>query len=49
LWPFFLTVGLLGFFYGALVRVGLVAVLGGFVSLVSVVGWIWPRGQTQEM
>ena len=49
MWPFVLTVGLMGFFYGALTRIAVVAVLGGFLSLVSVVGWIWPRGQTQEM
>jgi heme/copper-type cytochrome/quinol oxidase subunit 1 len=49
LWPFFLTVALMGLFYGALVRSALVAVVGGALSGITFIGWIWPRGQTQEM
>ena len=49
LWPFFLVVGLTVFFYGALVRIAIVAAVGGIATAISVLGWIWPRGQTQEM
>jgi hypothetical protein len=49
LWPFFLVVGLTVFFYGALVRTAIFAAVGGIAAAISVLGWIWPRGQTQEM
>ena len=49
MWPVVLTVGLMAFFYGALVRIAGLALAGGALSAISVVGWIWPRGQTQEM
>lgn len=48
LWPFVMSVGLTTFFYGALVRLGLFAAFGGAVTLISLAGWFWPRGQTQE-
>jgi cytochrome c oxidase subunit 1/cytochrome c oxidase subunit I+III len=49
LWPFFLAVSLTLFFYGALVRIPIFAAVGGAAAAISVIGWIWPRGQTQEM
>ncbi len=49
LWPFAMTVGLTLFFYGALMRIAAFAVVGAAASIVCFMGWIWPRGQTQEM
>lgn len=47
-WPFILSVALMVFFFGALTRLALLAAFGGFLVVVGVMGWLWPRGQTQE-
>jgi cytochrome c oxidase subunit I+III len=49
IWPFILAVSLTLFFYGALTRIAIFAAVGGAATAISVLGWIWPRGQTQEM
>jgi cytochrome c oxidase subunit 1/cytochrome c oxidase subunit I+III len=49
LWPVALTAALMALFYGALARNVIVFAFGGVTSVISVLGWIWPRGQTQEM
>jgi cytochrome c oxidase subunit 1/cytochrome c oxidase subunit I+III len=49
LWPFGLTVGLMLFFYGALTRFAILAGVGGALTVITLVGWVWPREQTQEM
>ncbi len=48
-WPFVLTIGATLFFYGALVKLTAFAVVGGAAAAISLLGWMWPRGQTQEM
>jgi len=35
-------------FYGMLLEFAFVAVVGGILSALSLVGWFWPRGETQE-
>src|SRR5918999_1855562 len=47
-WPFYLTVALLVFFVGALLEAYLVAIAASVVAFGAVVGWMWPRGETQE-
>ena len=47
-WPFWLTCSLLVMFYGMLLEFAFVAVVGGILSALSLVGWFWPRGETQE-
>jgi cytochrome c oxidase subunit 1/cytochrome c oxidase subunit I+III len=49
LWPFVLAFGLTILSYGALARFALLAFVGGGACVLAVLGWIWPRGQTQEM
>ncbi len=47
-WPFVLTLALTGFFYAALLNaLGLMTALV-LVTAAAVMGWFWPRGQTQE-
>jgi hypothetical protein len=48
LWPFLLTVALMILFYGFLLEAVPLAGLGVVASFGSVVGWFWPRGETQE-
>ncbi|MFN2613704.1 MAG: cbb3-type cytochrome c oxidase subunit I, partial [Actinomycetota bacterium] len=49
LWPLWLTVGLTVLSYAALAQLAVLAVASGAFCLISIVGWLWPRGQTQEM
>jgi hypothetical protein len=47
-WPLLLTVALAAVFVGLLVRSWVVWVAAAVASLISVAGWFWPRGETQE-
>jgi heme/copper-type cytochrome/quinol oxidase subunit 1 len=47
-WPLFLTLAILLTFYGALLSAWWVAVVGGIASAGALMGWLWPRGETQE-
>ncbi len=48
MWPFYLALVLLVFFYAVLFDVYLVAVAGIVAVFGSIAGWFWPRGETQE-
>jgi cytochrome c oxidase subunit I+III len=48
LWPFILTVALTILFYGFLIESVVLSAGGTAASLGSVLGWLWPRGETQE-
>lgn len=47
-WPPLLTLALGVFFYGALLDSYLLVVLGGAGSVGGLMGWFWPKGETQE-
>jgi len=47
-WPLVAALGLLVFFYGALFAAWFLAAAGVAVFGAGMVGWFWPRGQTQE-
>jgi cytochrome c oxidase subunit I+III len=47
-WPFFLTLALTLAFYGFLFSSWGLAVVGAVASAGGLMGWLWPRGQTQE-
>jgi cytochrome c oxidase subunit 1/cytochrome c oxidase subunit I+III len=47
-WPFFLTLALALAFYGFLFSSWGLAVVGAVASAGGLMGWLWPRGQTQE-
>ena len=47
-WPLLLTVAMLTFFYGVLIDAYTVAALGAACSVVGLIGWFYPRGETQE-
>ena len=47
-WPLLLTVAMLTFFYGVLIDAYIVAALGAACSVVGLIGWFYPRGETQE-
>lgn len=47
-WPLILTVAMLAFFYGILSDAYVLAVLGGAGSIAGLVGWFYPRAETQE-
>src|SRR5581483_6591027 len=47
-WPLLLAVALAGVFVGLLVRSPVVWGVGAVATAVSVAGWFWPRGETQE-
>ncbi len=47
-YPFALSMSLLVFFFGLLSGFLVVVGVGGLFAAASVVGWLWPRGQTQE-
>ena len=47
-WPFFLTLALTLTWYGVLLSAWIVAAVGAVASAGAVMGWLWPRGQTQE-
>ncbi len=47
-WPFALTVALLIVFFGLLIDAYAVAGVGAVAACGSLMGWFWPRGETQE-
>jgi cytochrome c oxidase subunit I+III len=47
-WPLFLTLALMLAFYGVLLSSWMVAAVGAVASAGTLMGWLWPRGQTQE-
>ena len=47
-WPFFLAVAMTALFYGLLIDAYELAAIGGIASTIGVMGWFWPRGETQE-
>jgi cytochrome c oxidase subunit I+III len=47
-WPLFLTMALMLTFYGLLLSSWGVAVSGAASSVGALMGWLWPRGETQE-
>ena len=47
-WPFYLTCGLLLLFYGVLFDAYPVAIAAAAGCVVALMGWFWPRGETQE-
>ena len=47
-WPFYLTCGLLVLFYGLLFDAYPVAVAAAVGCIAALMGWFWPRGETQE-
>jgi cytochrome c oxidase subunit I+III len=47
-WPLLLTLAMLVLLYGILSDVYLIAALGGAGCVAGVIGWFFPRGETQE-
>jgi cytochrome c oxidase subunit 1/cytochrome c oxidase subunit I+III len=47
-WPFFVSVAMLVTFFAVLVSSWTVAAIGGLAAVGSVMGWLFPRGETQE-
>jgi cytochrome c oxidase subunit I+III len=47
-WPLFLTLALMLAFYGVLMSSWIVAAAGAVASAGTLMGWLWPRGETQE-
>ena len=47
-WPFYFSVALTLLFFMILVELWYVAVLAGVASVMAMVGWYWPRHETQE-
>ncbi|HYI45803.1 MAG TPA: cytochrome c oxidase subunit I [Actinomycetota bacterium] len=47
-WPFYLSVALLVFFYAVLLDAHLAAIAGVVLCVGALMGWFWPRGETQE-
>jgi cytochrome c oxidase subunit I+III len=47
-WPLILTVAMLTFLYGILIDVYVVAAIGAAASIAGLIGWFYPRGETQE-
>ncbi len=47
-WPLFLTLALMLAFYGVLLSSWMVAAVGAVASAGTLMGWLWPRGETQE-
>jgi cytochrome c oxidase subunit I+III len=47
-WPFALTVALTVLFYGALFGSWIVTAFGALGSVLGLMGWFWPTGETQE-
>jgi cytochrome c oxidase subunit I+III len=47
-WPLFLTLALMLAFYGVLLSSWMVAAVGAVASAGTLIGWLWPRGETQE-
>jgi cytochrome c oxidase subunit I+III len=47
-WPLILTVAMLTFLYGILIDAYVVAAIGAVGSAAGLIGWFYPRGETQE-
>jgi hypothetical protein len=47
-WPFALTVAMTVLSYGVLLELLAVAVVGALASVAGIMGWFWPKGETQE-
>jgi len=47
-WPFYLSCALLVFFYALLLDAHAIAVVGALGCVATLMGWFWPRGETQE-
>ncbi|HEX6332266.1 MAG TPA: cytochrome c oxidase subunit I [Actinomycetota bacterium] len=47
-WPLFLTLAMTVAFTGVLFSSWGVAVVGAIASVAATMGWLWPRGETQE-
>jgi cytochrome c oxidase subunit I+III len=47
-WPLILTVAMLTFLYGVLIDAYVVAAIGAVGSAAGLIGWFYPRGETQE-
>jgi cytochrome c oxidase subunit 1/cytochrome c oxidase subunit I+III len=47
-WPFVLTAAMTLAFFGVLTGSWTVAVAGAAAGAGSIIGWLWPRGETQE-
>jgi cytochrome c oxidase subunit I+III len=47
-WPLFLTLAMMLTFYGVLLSSWEMTVVGAVSSAAAIMGWLWPRGETQE-
>jgi hypothetical protein len=47
-WPFWLSCSLLVLFYGFLLESWFVTSIGGILAAGCLMGWFWPRDETQE-
>jgi cytochrome c oxidase subunit 1/cytochrome c oxidase subunit I+III len=47
-WPFYLALSLLAFFYAVLLDAHLASLIGVGLCAGTLMGWFWPRGETQE-
>src|SRR5207245_5254673 len=47
-WPLAATIGLLVAFWGVVFGAYLLAVAGALLFAAAMVGWYWPKGETQE-
>lgn len=47
-WPFFVTLALTATFYALLLAGYWVAIVSGLAVVSALMGWFWPRGETQE-
>jgi cytochrome c oxidase subunit I+III len=47
-WPFFVSLGMLITFYALLIDVWLIAAAAALATVFSIMGWLLPRGETQE-
>lgn len=47
-WPFYLAVSLLFFFYSILLEAWGAAIVAAALCIAGIMGWFWPRGETQE-
>ncbi|HYZ91047.1 MAG TPA: cytochrome c oxidase subunit I [Actinomycetota bacterium] len=47
-WPLILTLALTTIFTGLLARASPIVVAGSIGAIIGVMGWLWPRGQSQE-
>jgi hypothetical protein len=47
-WPFMLSIAMLVFFYAVLLEAWSAAIAGFVLCVAGIMGWFWPRGETQE-